>query len=157
MKGSIAGFVALQISAFFVYLIILAITNSIKNARLAAAAEEANLLKANSTRIIADLAEIEAILEEASEEFRQNGSNAVLEEVDGIITYNPSALVTTPSPSTNNINHILLLTDDQPIISIYQIIVIVLGGIVTFAYTAVVIMYFREIDTDNTRIRPARY
>jgi len=146
LKGSIAGFVALQISGFFVYLIILGITNSIKNSRLAAAAAAAK----TTPTVSPDLAEIEAILEEASNEIRNSNRTVV-----SIIEETFSASLTTPAPSLD-VDLLLAGDDNQAIISIYQIMIIVFGGIATVAYSAVVIMYFREIDT-STRARVGRF
>ncbi|ODN03300.1 hypothetical protein Ocin01_03402 [Orchesella cincta] len=138
LKGSIAGFVALQISAFLVYLVVLAVTNSIRNSR-----RDALLPKPTAT-MPTDLSELEAILEEASIELKHNQSDIFPDII----------LQTTPTPENLNLSGIG--NDDESIISIYQVAVLVAGALGTFAYTAVVVMYVREVNSESGRIRAGR-
>jgi len=138
LKGSIAGFVAVQVSAFIVYLVVLAVTNSMRNSR-----RNALLLKPTAT-MPSDLVELEAILEEASNELKQNQSDIIPDII----------LQTTPTPENLNLSGIGI--DDEPIISIYQILVLIAGAIGTIAYTVVVVMYVREVNSDSGRIRAGR-
>ncbi|CAL8127198.1 unnamed protein product [Orchesella dallaii] len=134
LKGSIAGFVALQISAFFVYIVVLAVTSSIRHSR------RNELLSRPAATMPTDLSEIEAILDEASIELKQNQSDIIPDII----------LQTTPTPENINLSGI---EDDEPIISIYQIAVLIAGAIGTLAYTVVVVMYVKDVNSESGRMR----
>lgn len=139
LKGSLTGFITLQISAFVVYLVILSVTNSARNSRISAASLPPPVPSAPGR----DLAEINAILKEASEEFRHNYSSNV--NVGSIFSTAPPDVIDNP-----------VFDDNQPIISIYQIVLLIAGVLVTFAYSTVVVMYVKEVsaaESERARFR----